>query len=206
MATDAEKWSDSAGRRISRGRRMGPLLPDRTRLCACREPCGLPRLLDRSQSTVPSMPSMRNSRAAGDLGNGPHQTRSLLRQLRTGDLLAESSDPVSGVPQAENPCQLIETLWKAGCLEILHVRFGVGAQVRSLGLHHSSSEVSQRLIAWRCCSRSWQTQNDITLSHLRMCVISWCRCHLCAPNGGSIFRISQRERRPQPKNGGPSEH
>ena len=75
----------------------------------------------------------------------------LLRQLRTGDLLVESSDPVSGVPQAENPCELIETLWKAGCLEILHVRFGVGAQVRFLGLHHYSLEVSPEVIARRFC-------------------------------------------------------
>ena len=97
----------------------------------------------------------------------------LLRQLRTGDLLAESSDTVSGVPQAENPCELMETLWKAGCLEILHVRFGVGAQVRSLGLHHNSSAVNRLVIAWLFCSRSWRTQSGIILSRLRMCVISW---------------------------------
>ena len=34
---------------------------------------------------------------------------------------------------------VIKAVWKAGCLESLHVRFGVGAQVRLLGPHHSSS-------------------------------------------------------------------
>ena len=37
----------------------------------------------------------------------------------------------------------------------------------------SSSAVSRLVIAWLSCSRSWPMRSDITLSHLRMCVISW---------------------------------
>lgn len=40
---------------------------------------------------------------------------------------------MSGVSQAENPCELIETLWKAECLHILHVRLRVGGPGAILG-------------------------------------------------------------------------
>mgnify|MGYP000272673771 CR=1 FL=1 len=64
-------------------------------------------------------------------------------QRRLWELAANSGDDSSamecgGIHRGTAMPSLIKAIWKAGCREILHVRFGVGAQAKFLGLHHYS--------------------------------------------------------------------
>jgi hypothetical protein len=78
-----------------------------------------------------------------------------------------------GVSQAKDQRVVIKVLWKAGCRENLHVRFGVGAQAKFLGLHHFFWE-AKRLGRGRLFSTpSWLVRSVIESSRGAMFVICY---------------------------------
>ena len=73
------------------------------------------------------------------------------------------------MPQGEACKVTIKALGKAGCLEILHVRFGVGAWVKLPGPHHCFLEAQRQGRAPPFCTPSWQVPSDTGLSHGLTC-------------------------------------